>query len=63
MGFSPGEFFDRDTGEQIHWEAKANGVCLWGPGELTRRAYLSWSDARKALDQLRLLVEMHEDEE
>lgn len=62
MGFSPGEFttVQESGGDQFHWEAGAGTIKLWSAGELDLILVLDIEQARKASDQLALLVTMME---
>lgn len=61
MGFSPGKFTDR--GDTIHWEGKGNGdIVLWDRYEARAILWMTKQEARQALDQLKLLVEMAEND-
>ncbi len=63
MGFSPGEFYDLASSGEVHWEGKGAGrIYLWSAGEDNLLLNLSIKEARKAADQLMLLVEMAEDD-
>jgi hypothetical protein len=64
MGFSPGEFEDRRGGGKLSWEGGARGIELHCSDPARAGGYqlldLSVSEARKAANQLLLLVEMAE---
>lgn len=64
MGFSPGEFVtaDKDGAAAVHWEGRAHQIILWDAGETKPLLRLAKSEARKALDQLSLLVDMLEED-
>ncbi len=61
MGFSPGEFYDMETQTEVHWEGKGSGrIYLWSKGEAKILLNLRLPDARQALNQLQLLVDLAE---
>lgn len=60
MGFSPGNFPQRGT--ELHWEGKGTGdIVLWDKYEAKAILWLTKEEARAALDQLALLVQMAEE--
>lgn len=61
MGYTPGDF--RTThGEDFHWELKwGPRIVLWAHDEMNQLLSLDLTNARLALQQLNLLVEMSSD--
>lgn len=59
MRFSPGSF--QNGPDEVHWEGKGNGdIVLWTKFESKAIIWMDKVEARKALNQLQLLVEMAE---
>ena len=56
MGFSPGEFNDRNR--LLHFEGKPGHVVLWTANELEVIMDLDANNARKCAEQLTLLADM-----
>lgn len=56
MGYSPGEFWDLRSGDEIHWELTGGKITLWNKDESCLLARLAIEDAIKARDQLDLLI-------
>jgi len=60
MGFSPGDF--TTTGKRsLHWEGKSHSIVLWNAAESEVVIEIAGEEARKCLEQLSLLVNMHEE--
>ena len=63
MGFSPGEFTDRRARAKYHWELKdGKRIVLWNEGEAECILDLEWEGAVHAYMQLRLLIQLCDNE-
>jgi hypothetical protein len=64
MGFSPGDFVSGPTGTKVHWEGRGirRRISLWNADESDEILQLTLENARKARDQLALLVDMLEED-
>lgn len=60
MGFSPGDFQDETREAPLHWEGKSKAIVLWNSDESSMLLRLNVKEARKALRQFSLLVDMLE---
>jgi hypothetical protein len=58
MGFSPSDGFTDKLGHKWHLEGGSAGVVIWYPDESAVLMTLDFSEARKLLDDLQLLVGM-----